>query len=122
MPQVNACLAGYSLYQLRHRAPYECSKAGMTFLIFFYSCAVKVFECCLRFTEQAYQYMSAQYFDMVVMVEEIYTQPSAYGAKKLANQVVTEESWEEEKTGSNVSHNKSKCTENRELLESDAGV
>ena len=89
----------------------------------FYPCSVKVFERCFRSTEHAYQYMKARFYGRDDLAEEIYKQPNSCGAKKLAKQVVTEASWEEEKLEIMrvIIRAKSKCVPEyrRELLKSD---
>ena len=88
-----------------------------------YPCSVKVFERCFRSTEHAYKYMKARFYGRDDLAEEIYKQPNSCGAKKLAKQVVTEASWEEEKLEIMrvIIRAKSKCVPEyrRELLKSD---
>ena len=56
-----------------------------------------MFERYFRSTEHAYQCMKARYYIIEDRAEEIHDQPHACEAKKLAKQVVTEASWDEEK-------------------------
>ena len=92
----------------------------------FYPCSVKVFERCFRSTEHAYQFMKARYYGMEELAEEICKQPNACGAKKLAKQVLTEASWDEEKLEvmSAIIRAKAECVPEyrRELLKCDVIV
>lgn len=63
----------------------------------FYICSLKVFHRIFKSVEHAYQYMKAVYYDRTELAEEICRQPTAWGAKNLAKQVLTEDSWHENK-------------------------
>ena len=70
--------------------------------------------------------MKARYYGMEELAEEICKQPNACGAKKLAKQVLTEASWEEEKLEvmSAIIRAKAECVPEyrRELLKCDVIV